>query len=189
MTIHTIGDSHCINGWNNIIKHHLGPVLCYSFGREKLNRCNIRKLKNINNGDTVIFCFGEIDCRCHINKYVNYKSVIESIVNNYFESININIITSKINFKNVCVYNVIPSIQKEYAHDFPCLGTDNERKEYVLYFNEKIKEKCKIYSYVFFDIYEKYTDINGFLRKDLSDGNVHIRNGTYINEFILNNLI
>jgi len=29
----------------------------------------------------------------------------------------------------------------------------------------------------FFDVYNKYTDENGFLNKDLSYNNVHIRNG------------
>jgi len=44
MSIHTIGDSHSGCGWNEIgiIQHHLGSVLCYSFGKEKLNRCDIR---------------------------------------------------------------------------------------------------------------------------------------------------
>jgi hypothetical protein len=47
MSIHTIGDSHSSNGWHGVINHHLGPVLCYSFGKEKLNRCDIRGF-NIN---------------------------------------------------------------------------------------------------------------------------------------------
>jgi hypothetical protein len=69
------------------------------------------------------------------------------------------------------------------------LGTDEERKRYALYFNEKLKEKCIEKEYVFFDIYNYYTDENGFLRKDLSDGNVHIRNGIYINIFIKENML
>ena len=47
MSIYTIGDSHSCNGWNEIIQHHLGPVLCYNFGKERLNRCDIRNF-NIN---------------------------------------------------------------------------------------------------------------------------------------------
>ena len=34
----------------------------------------------------------------------------------------------------------------------------------------------------------RITDENGFLRKDLSDDNVHIRDGRYIQEFITNHL-
>ena len=39
--IHTFGDSHSsdiISGWKhckNIISHYIGPILCYSFGKER----------------------------------------------------------------------------------------------------------------------------------------------------------
>ena len=86
MSIHTIGDSHSGNGWTGIIQHHLGPVLCYSFGKEKLNRCDIRNF-NIKDGDTIVFCLGEIDCRCHIHKFKEqYKELIEKI-NEFFTHI------------------------------------------------------------------------------------------------------
>jgi hypothetical protein len=141
MSIHTIGDSHSYNGFDNIINHHLGPVLCYSFGIEKLNRCNISNY-NIKNGDTIIFSLGEIDCRCHIHKYINnttsYENIINNIINNYFEAIKLNIITSNITFKHICVYNIPPPIQKYNTPenpDYPYIGTDEERKTYHLYFD------------------------------------------------------
>ena len=67
------------------------------------------------------------------------------------------------------------------------MGTDEERKQYALYFNEKIKEKYIENEYIFFDIYNNYIDENGCLRKDLSEGNVHIGNGIYISNFIKEN--
>ena len=193
MPIHTIGDSHSYFGWSGIINHHLGPTLCYSFGRDGLDRCDIRKF-NIKDDDTVIFCLGEIDCRCHINKYIkdtiSYKVIIDNIVSKYFETIKINIDTSQIKFKNVCVYNVVPPVEKHNTaenSEYPYLGSDTDRKEYVLYFNKKLEEKCAEYNYIFFNIYDNYIDNNGFLRKDLSDGHVHIQNGIYINKFIADN--
>jgi hypothetical protein len=57
MSIHTFGDSHSstrISGWkdcNNVIAHELGALLCYSFGKEKLNRFDIR------NYDIIFFHF------------------------------------------------------------------------------------------------------------------------------------
>ena len=190
MSIHTIGDSHSGNGWTGIIKHHLGPLLCYSFGKEKLNRCDIRKF-NIKNGDTIIFCLGEIDCRCHIHKHItdqiSYQNIINNIVDHYFEAIELNVSISKIKLKNICVFNVVPPIQKHNTSEnpaYPYLGSDEERKEYTLYFNQKLKEKCVEKKYIFFDVYRHYSDENGFLRKDLSDGNVHIGNGIHITNFI-----
>ena len=185
--IHTIGDSHCYAGWSDKICHHLGAVLCYSFGKEKLDRCDIRNF-NIKDGDTVVFCFGEIDCRCHIHKHIKdktYKEIIDNIVNDYFDAIELNVIVSKLTL-NICVYNVVPPVKKDNVTEnaaYPYLGTDEERKDYSLFFNEKLKEKCFQKGYVFFDVYDKYTDENGFLKKELSDGNVHISNGHYISEF------
>jgi len=190
MTIHTIGDSHAANGWSGIVPHHIGARLCYSFGRDKGNLFDIHSL-NIKDGDSVIFCFGEIDCRCHIHKHITdtntYENIINNVVDNYFEAIQIKISSLEVTLKNVCVYNVVPPIEKYNTYEqqgAPFLGTDEERKNYVLYFNKKLKEKCNEYHYVFFDIYDKYVDDHGFLRKDLSDNNVHIRNGVYITNFI-----
>jgi hypothetical protein len=72
--------------------------------------------------------------------------------------------------------------------NFPFLGKDEERKQYTLYFNEKLEEKCIEKEYIFFDIYNNYIDENGYLIKDLSDGGVHISNGIYISNFIADNL-
>lgn len=192
MVIHTIGDSHSYAGWNlvsNHVFHHLGPKLCYSFSRDGIDISSY----NILPEDIVVFCLGEIDCRCHIHKYISptksYKDIIDNIINNYF--ITIKRCTEKIKLKNICVYNVVPPIQKYNTRenkDYPYLGTDNERKSYVLYFNEKLKEKCKDYNYIFFDVYDKYIDDGGVLNKNLSDDNVHIKNGIHIKEFIDKNL-
>jgi len=193
MSIHTIGDSHSSFGWSGIIHQSLGPLLCYTFGTKKLNICDIRNF-NIKDGDTIIFCLGEIDCRCHIHKHITdtttYQDIINEIVDNYFDAIHLNVSVAQIKLKNICVYNVVPPVQIYNTwenKDYPFLGTDKERKEYVLYFNKKIKEKCIEKKYIFFDIYNNYIDNNGFLRKDLSDGNVHIRNGIYISNFIKEN--
>jgi hypothetical protein len=192
--IHTIGDSHSYNGWPNTVQmHHLGALLCYSFGAYKLARCDLRRM-NINDGDTIVFCLGEIDCRCHIHKHISeapYQTIIDGIVIQYFDTINMHVNILQRNLKNVCVYNIVPPIQRHNTEEdpgYPFVGSDEERKEYVLYFNRKLKEFCERYKYVFFDVYDKYTDANGFLRKDLSDGKVHIENGQFIREFISTSL-
>jgi hypothetical protein len=201
MSIHTFGDSHASNihsGWkdcNNIRAHHLGAILCYSFGKENLNRCNIANY-GIKNNDTVVFCFGEIDCRCHIHKHIttvkSYKMVIDEIVHNYIHAIKINIENCKAKLKNICIYNVPPTTQKYNTPEnprFPYLGTDEERKRDVLYFNKCLKEKCKENNWIFFDVHDSYCDNNGFLSKELSDGNVHIQNGKFIKKFINEHLL
>ncbi len=190
MTIHTIGDSHSCNGWPATVKdHHIGPVLCYSFGRDNLGKCDIRNF-DIKDGDTIVFCFGEIDCRCHIHKHISempYQQIIDITVAQYARAIDINLRVSSLRPRYVCVYNVVPPIQrhkKENHTVYPFLGEDEERKQYVLYFNKKLREMCASRGYIFFDVYDKYTDENGFLSDNLCDGNCHIGNGVHIDAFI-----
>lgn len=193
MNILVIGDSHSYAGWENIsipeikIKSlHLGPKLMYSFGKSKMKVVNDNNIKNI---DVIVFCFGEIDVRCHIPKYKNeYEKVIENLVDNYFESIksNVNILS---NIK-VCVYN-IPPPSKSFEvknKNFPFVGTDQERKIYTLTLNEKLRESCKKNKFVFIDIYSFYCDDEGFLNEKVSDGTVHIKEPKPLINFITENL-
>lgn len=196
MTIHTFGDSHAsntISGWkmcDNVVSHHINSTLCFSFGRDKLKRCNISKY-NLQDGDIVIFCFGEIDCRCHVFKHikknVTYQEIIDDIVCKYIDAIKINIQNCGAKLKEICIYNVVPAVQKHNTPEcksVPYLGSDEERKSYVLYFNKRLKEECDLNNWIFFDIYDKYVDKNGFLNKKYSDGVVHIKDGIYLKEFI-----
>ena len=73
--IHTIGDSHSSFGWktiNNVKIHHIGAKLCYSFGKKGFDDYNI--LQEIECGEVVVFCFGEVDCRCHIIKQITKEN-------------------------------------------------------------------------------------------------------------------
>ena len=196
MKIYTFGDSHSVYGWKsfyNILKDYLllygiGPRLCYSFGRDSLNLLNIKDY-DVSNNDIVIFCFGEIDLRCNIQKYMTkentYDKIIDTMIEKYFLAIEENV--KQFTHLNVCVYNVVPTVQKFNTYEYPnhpFMGTDEERKTYVTYFNKKCKEYCSKYNYTFIDVYNKYCDINGYLNKELSDDNVHIENGYYILFFL-----
>lgn len=146
------GDSHASDihsGWKiipNIKCIHLPGLLCYTFGKYNLEKLNIEK-HNVQNNDTVCFCFGEIDCRNHVHKHITkektYQIIIDEIIDNYFNAISINI--KQYSKLNVCVYNVVPPGRKKNLgpnHNYPYLGTDDERKQYYLYFNNQLKKKC-----------------------------------------------
>ena len=201
--IHTFGDSHSSNihshwGYINIpginIKcNHIGGRLMYTFGKFGFNLLNIRNY-GVKENDTVIFCFGEIDCRNHVHKHITedktYKIIIDELVNNYFKSIKENVDQYE-NIKT-CIYNVVPPSRWIYTdddHPFPYLGTDEERKTYYMYMNEKLKELCEKYNYFYFDIYKESCDNEGFLNKEYSDGNVHLRNTEHSTELIKKYLI
>lgn len=182
----------CVPFWNfGSCPYDKQCELPHAFGGgnvDILSRLNLKSYP-IKSGDIVVFCFGEIDARCHIAKHVTpentYEMIIDQMVDKYLKSIKLNV--SQFHSIIPMIYNVVPPVSisnTESDPNYPFLGTDDERKQYVTYLNSKLKEKCPEYGFVFIDVYDKYTCKNGFLNKDLSDGSVHIRNGIYIKEFM-----
>tara|TARA_Y100000389_G_scaffold204655_1_gene258614 strand:- start:5681 stop:6286 length:606 start_codon:yes stop_codon:yes gene_type:complete len=201
MVFHTFGDSHSsaiLSGWNiipNAKCNHISPAfLCYTLGIQKLKKLNIMNY-NVKENDTVCFCFGEIDCRNHIHKHITkdkpFQKIIDEIVDNYFIAIDLNI--KQFNNLKVCVYNIVPPGKYRPVssdHPYPYLGTDEDRKKYYLYFNIKLKEKCKEYNYIFFDIYDKCIDQYGFLSNKISKDGCHLNfGGKILLEFYNKNVL
>ena len=69
------------------------------------------------------------------------------------------------------------------------MGSNEERKEYVVYFNTKVKEKCLLYNFTFFNFHDDYRDENGYLDRELSCPSVHIKNPIYIYKCMIDNNI
>jgi hypothetical protein len=89
------------------------------------------------------------------------------------------------------VFNVPPPVHTyntENDPKYPFRGTDEERRLYYTYFNERLRAFCAQYRFVYIDVYDKYADQDGFLRKELSDNRVHIADPRYIIEFLKFNL-
>jgi len=184
---HTVGDSHSTFGWPEcVIQHWQGALLAYNIDRVELRNLD----PPIREGDAVCFCFGEIDCRCHVHKHVTeektYQEVINGIISRYFHHLESQMKLLPPGVK-IFVYNVPPPVRRcdtEENPAFPYLGTDEERQSYVLYFNQQLKKLCKRTLIRYFDVYDQYVDEEGFLSKEFSDGNVHIADGSWIEEVI-----
>jgi hypothetical protein len=194
--IHTIGDSHagsknpflnvCFSHLSYMKNHWLGPKLMHSIGRDGLDLS-----PHGINGGCVIFCFGEIDCRCHVNKFgPDYKQTINEIVSKYFHTLQA--------IKNkygedifICVFNVVPPVKSHMVNEnqeFPFLGDDDTRKNYVEYMNMCLDIECKKNNFLFFNIYSEAITEDGFLKEEDSDGGVHLKNPVYAQNFIEKNL-
>jgi len=189
----TFGDSHSMNGWPDyVIQNHLGPIMADFFGKEKLNCLDISNY-DINEGDHLIFCFGEIDCRCYISRmrHIDYVLLIENIVNEYVDAIEQNI--NKLNKNvNIWLFNAVPTsrigdFEQHPLH--PTLGSNNQRMEYTKIFNMFLSNITKIKKWGYFDVYDKYVDEHGFMEPKLSDFHCHIGNGIYVEEFIKQNIL
>ena len=84
-----------------------------------------------------------------------------------------------------CVYNIVPPVQKEITPEnpeYPYLGTNEERRNYVTFSNKLISEKCNEFGYLFIDIYNQHSDENGYLK--YSDGTLHIGTTKFLEEFL-----
>jgi hypothetical protein len=202
--IHTIGDSHSNFGWDKIGGvdiNWLGPKLMFSFKETDFS------VKNIVENDPVVFCYGEIDVRCHIEKHVingDYRGLIEKMCVDYINKI-LNIKT-QYNINKVFIYNILPTRRVETpepykitcenyqvynevkAKPYPFIGSDLQRKENTIFFNSTLKKMSKQNNLGFIDIYKKYTDEDGYLNMNLSDGTVHIGDEIYLREYITKNL-
>ena len=206
MSFHIFGDSHVQYAWsdiNNIYTHALWGSLCYSFGRDMLSRLNISNPEyGVKENDSVCFLFGEIDCRSHIRKYVTddvtYMEIIDPIIYKYFEGIKLNAELYK--HVNIYVCSIAPAVEKNKIYvdkigiENGWLATtfnssDDERKQYVHYFNKKLKEFCNLYNYTFINIHDYYTDANGFLNRELSCPSVHIKDPKFIIKYLSDNNI
>jgi len=96
-------------------------------------------------------------------------------------------------FKNIttCVYNILPPARNDAKNipDYPFLGTESQRKEFTHYMNEKLKEMCKKYDYLFVDVFSGYHDDEGLLITKLSDGHVHIVEHTHLQNVIIEDIL
>lgn len=58
-----------------------------------------------------------------------------------------------VELKAVCIFNVVPPVKKHETVEnpiFPYLGSDQDRKMYVLYFNACLQKKCKENEFTYF---------------------------------------
>ena len=186
------GDSHTDRSFKNIKIPHRNyyqiSITMFRIGRDNII---INFDSNHHNIDSILcFVYGEVDCRCHIKRQVNMgrneDDIINELVNNYFKTIKNNIIY----YKKVIVVGVIPpTMQSEYenihgpiTHEFPFVGTDEDRVRYTMKVNKLLEELCNSNEYIYFNPYSYYTRDDGTLKFELSDTCGHLGNNSYFLE-------
>jgi hypothetical protein len=179
--IYIYGDSHGMFNMKNFDLPHTNisqpSITMYRIGRD--NKIINFDTSHLGENNTYIFFYGEVDCRCHIGKQISLgcrlEDIIKELVSKYFKTIGNNIRV----YRKIIICSITPpssknkyeSIHGPITHEFPFIGTDEER---VLYTKE--------YGYIFLDIYEDYSDSNGLLIFKKSDTNVHINDNKLICE-------
>lgn len=165
--IHVIGDSHVcfFNGCDGItdlhpyahnnhpfVTHRLGALLAYNFGEYALGPF----ISSISKTDSLLLCFGEIDCRYHIKNQaikqnVDVETIIINCVNRYISAI------KQLNIKHrVGVWGPIattPLEEKDSNSQCPIKGDHLERNRITRLFNEHLKSQALSADMLFFSVF------------------------------------
>jgi len=188
--IYTFGDSHAVVGWGEIpgvVPGWLGPLTLYAFGNDAYDVLAFKQI-DLKDGDAVIYCLGEIDCRCQISKFDeddSYRQMIQGLVKSYARTVN-RMIEQHYAALGVttCICMVTPpSHETQEDLEYPYMGSDETRKKYHECMNHEIKEMCKLEGFTCFDVYKDYSDKEGFLSLEYSK-DVHIVDPRFIIEKI-----
>lgn len=182
--IYIFGDSHAKFSFRDLKLPHQNcyevSVTMHRVGRDQI-------IPNFNGAvytsdDILIFGFGEVDCRCHISRQIsagrNEQEIMNELVQKYFDCIRNNV--SK--FKAIVVTGIIPPTERNdyesrygpITHEFPFVGTDEQRVSFTEKINYLIQDHCQGSGFYYFYPYSHYKRPNGCLKYELSDACVHI---------------
>ena len=147
-----------------------------------------------NQDSVIILCYGEVDCRCHVQRQVDMgrteDDVIADLVEAYFTTIHNNVIV----YRQIIVCAIIPPMHRDkyesvhgpITHEFPFLGSDEDRVRFTQKMNVLLQKKCIEHQYTFMNPYGEYTDEYGCLKYELSDTMCHVKDSTMIAEHTRN---
>ena len=189
--IYIYGDSHAHFSFKNLTLPHnnlwRASITMHRVGRDNkiINFINADFLQN---NDIIILAYGEVDCRCHIQRQVdmgrNEDDIINELVTNYTKTIKNNITAANV---KVIIVGVIPPTKKpDYeghdepiANEFAAVGSDADRVRYTRKINNSLEEAAKNNKYIYFNPYSYYTSDDGTLKYELSDLTVHLGDNSH----------
>ena len=193
--IYIYGDSHANFSFKNLQRYfpcnnyYENSITMYRIGRDN-NIINYRNEQT--KDDIIILVYGEVDCRCHVQRQIdmgrNEDDIINELVHNYFITIKNNITK----FKKIIITGVIPPVKRNdfeilhgpILHELPFIGTDEDRVRYTKKMNELLEKLSNKNGYIYFNPYDYYTRPDGTLKFELSDKLVHIGDNEKIIEKI-----
>lgn len=176
--IHCIGDSHSavFSGeekmqpiWPQKSNNTTPYFNCYRIGAATAYQLTNKEAiinqiinMNVNNGDKVLFCFGEVDIRAHLKKQmdeqsVSVKEIVKICVDRYF---NVLLMYKKRGI-DVLAWGPIASWHESKIYTGgPSFGTNLERNELTKEFNNYLQELCLQNDIGFVSIFEGMIDDN-----------------------------
>jgi hypothetical protein len=194
--LYIYGDSHAAVTFKNLPIDHKNysqsSVTLFRIGRDT-SILNFNPKEVVGQNDIIVLCWGEVDCRCHIQRQINAgrdeDTIITELITAYSKAITT--ITNK-DAQIILVAVIPPTKQHDYerihgpiTHEFPFIGTDEDRVRFTCKVNTQLKELARTHAYTFFNPYDYYTLPDGTLNHALSDTMVHIGDNSHALERFL----
>lgn len=162
---------------------YLGPCLAYTCCKpdsrtQFAEKINYIKKEILRPDARIIISLGEIDIRLHVLKQSEQndkpvESVIDDIIRNYKKLIN-NLLKDGY---DVCCWGPIASQKDTLPEDpnFPRYGSETDRNNATMIFNQKLRDICLEEGAVYLSIYDKLVNSEGMTKAEyLSADNFHL---------------
>ncbi len=155
---------------------NLTPRTMFRVGRDGINGLSVKDY-GVQDGDVVVFLFGEVDVRCHIGKQRDvYGRELNVIIDELAQSYIKTMIENRQRFSSLrmVIVSVIPPSDQHYNPQFPSYGTLQDRVAITRHLNRVLQFYAFKNDILFLDIYSYFAQHDGSLNVMLSDGTVHI---------------
>tara|TARA_B100001057_G_C22628113_1_gene863295 strand:- start:236 stop:880 length:645 start_codon:yes stop_codon:yes gene_type:complete len=149
----------------------IGPATAYNL-KTKVDHLNkvLNRTFYIKNS-YVLFCFGEVDIRAHLIKQSklqnkDVESIVAQCIDRYISAI------KKVNpIRKIrkAVFAPIASWSDEKPYDGPSFGSNIERNQVTIIFNQYLEKKCEENNIIFISIFKEMLNKDGTTNPDYLD--------------------
>lgn len=194
--IYVFGDSHSRSLQHELfIVNHVGPATAFKLPSDTSTTQAKKKiyisLKKFfpTKRYLILFMFGEIDCRIHINKIsIITKRPLEAVVKDTVLSYGEFLRTVKTDYPNstIMVLNVFPPGEEKNIYNTKFYPSRSLHMKIVRMFNATLEKFCSENNFLFLSVFEELINESGIRLKEYVFDNVHYNKN--INPLIIKEL-
>jgi len=185
MNVYTVGDSHCISfKYSPLVKkeYWIGGWTMHRVGRNGIDFSHILcdpigagyTVEKVPSDGIVLATFGEIDIRNHIYREIQMGRYEDEIIITLVMTFIRSLVFNKDKYKYIAVESIPPTCPDIVDKKLPVLGSPYDRLRFTLKINNVLENELPKVGIYFLNIYHHYCNSDGFIRKEVSDGGVHI---------------
>jgi len=182
--IHVFGDSHAsvFSNYKTFLTYPVGSGTAYNLVNEnsstKAGKNILKALKRIPKSETLIFIFGEIDCRIHVYKQYREKSKkikMENIIRRIIERYDSFIGSVKNEgHENIIVSSVPPTSIQKNKYGYKYYAPQKTRIWITKEFNRQLKRYCQANKIAFLDMHTEFETKEGIAKEEFRLDTTHL---------------